>query len=132
MVSIPYSQTLCILCICSNKESAKLRCTELVDCLVKQGYNKRKTNKQIERAFTNFANAPTGHQSHTTCPVYFNVQFHPGLPDIKGILINSRKVRYRTLRLFILIFLVIFLLHLLFNNIQFNGVDYTSLLLCAI
>ena len=57
-----------------------------MDCLVKRGYNKRKTNKQIERAFTNFANPPTGRQSHTTRPVYFNVQFHPGLPDIKGIL----------------------------------------------
>ena len=45
---------------------------------------------------------------------------------------RKRVVRYRTLRLFILIFLVIFLLLLLFHNIQFNGVDYTSLLLCAI
>ena len=33
--SIPYSQALRILRICSSKESAKLRCTELVDCLVK-------------------------------------------------------------------------------------------------
>ena len=84
--SIPYGQALCILRICSSKESAKIRCTELVDCLVRRGCNKRKTNKQIERAFTNFSNSPTGRQSHTTRPVYFNVQFHPGLPDIKGIL----------------------------------------------
>ena len=84
--SIPYSQSLRILRICSNKESAKIRCTELVECLDKRGYNNRKTNKQIERAFINFSNPPTGHQSHTTRPVYFNVQFHPGLPDIKGIL----------------------------------------------
>ena len=70
--------------ICSNKESAKLRCTELVECLVKRGYNKRKTNKQIERAFSNFAYPPMGRQSHTTRPVYFNA--HSGLPDIKGIL----------------------------------------------
>ena len=48
-----------------------INCTELVDCLVIRGYNKRKTNKQIERAFTNFANPPTGRQSHTTRPVYF-------------------------------------------------------------
>ena len=84
--SIPHSQALRILCICSNTESAKLRCTELVDFLVIHGYNKRKTNKLIERAFTNFGNPPTGRQCHTTRPVYFNVQFHPGLPDIKGIL----------------------------------------------
>ena len=83
---MPCSHALRILRICSNKETAKLRCTELVDCLVKRGYNKRKTNKQKERAFTNFANPPTGRQNHTTRPVYFNVQFHPGLSDIKGIL----------------------------------------------
>ena len=66
--SIPYGQTLRILRICSNKESAKIRCTELVDCLVKRGYNKRKTNKHIERAFTNFANPLTRRQSHSTRP----------------------------------------------------------------
>ena len=84
--SIPYCQALRILRICSSKESAKLRCTELVDCLVKRGYNKSKTNKQIERAFTHFVNPPTGRQCHTTRPVYFNMQYHPSLPDIKGIL----------------------------------------------
>ena len=40
--SIPYCQALRILRICSSKESVKLRCTELVDCLVKRGYNKRR------------------------------------------------------------------------------------------
>ena len=54
-----------------------------MDCLVKRGYNKRETNKQIERAFTNFANPSTGRQCHTTRPVYFNVQFHPGLKEKK-------------------------------------------------
>ena len=83
---IPYSQALRILRICSNKESAKIRCMELVECLVKRGYYKRKTNRQIERAFTNHANPPSGRQCHTTRPVYFNVQCHPALPDIKGIL----------------------------------------------
>ena len=71
--SIPYCQALRILRICSNKESAKLRCTELVDCLDKRGYNKRNSNKQIERALTNFINPPMGRQGHTTRPVYFNV-----------------------------------------------------------
>ena len=52
--SILYSKALRILPICSSKESAKLHCTQIVDCLVKRGYNKIKTNKQIERAFTNF------------------------------------------------------------------------------
>ena len=80
-----YIQALRILRICSSKETATLRCTELVDCLVKRGYSKRRTNKQIERAFTNFANPTTGRQRHTIFPVYFNVQFQPGLPNIRGI-----------------------------------------------
>ena len=79
--NIPYSQALRILRICSNIETAKLRCTELMDCLVKRVYNKRKTTKQIERAFTHFNNPSTGLQCHTTRPVYLNTQFHPGLPD---------------------------------------------------
>ena len=83
--SISYVQALRILRICSCKETATLRCTELVDCLVKRGYNKGRTNKQIERAFTNFVNPTTGRQRHTTFPVYFNVQFQPGLPNIRGI-----------------------------------------------
>ena len=84
--SIHYGQALRILLICSSKESAKIRCTELVDCLVMRGYNKTMTNKQIERAFTNLSNPPTGRQFNTTRPVYINVQLHPGLPDMKGIL----------------------------------------------
>ena len=59
---------------------------ELVDCLVKRGYNKRKTNMQIERAFTNFVNPSMICKSHTTRHVCINLEFHPGLPDIKGIL----------------------------------------------
>ena len=55
--SIPYRQALRILCICSNIETTRLRCAELGDCLVKRGHNKRKTDIQIERAYTNFANA---------------------------------------------------------------------------
>ena len=94
--SIPYGQALRILRICSNKESAKLRCTELVDCFVKRGYNKRKTNKLIERALTHFANPPTGRQCHTTRHVYFNVQFHPGLPAIKGILQRYMPLLHRS------------------------------------
>ena len=93
---IPYSQALRILRICSNKESAKLRYTDIVNCLAKRGYNKRKTNNHIERAFTNFANAPTGRQCHTTRSVYFNVQFHPGLPDIKVILAKCIPILHQS------------------------------------
>ena len=71
---IPYTQALRMLRISSNIETAKLRCTKHVNCLLKRDYNKRKPNKQIERAFTYIANPSNGHQSHTTSPVHFNVQ----------------------------------------------------------
>ena len=45
--SIPYGHALRILRICPSKESAKIRCTELVDCFIMRGCNKRKTNIQI-------------------------------------------------------------------------------------
>ena len=44
---------------------------------------------------------------------------------------RNRYVRSRTLRLFVLIFLVMFLLFILPNNIMFYGVYCTSPLLCA-
>ena len=53
-----------------------------------------------------------------------------GLNQDDGYYCQNKRCRKK--RLFSFIFLVIFLLLLLFNNIQFNGVDYTSLLLCAI
>ena len=85
---MPYGQTLCVV-IYSDIETARLHCAELVDCLVKQGYNKRRTDKQVECAFTNFANHSLAHKSHTTQTLYFGVQFLPGLPDIKGILLKK-------------------------------------------
>ena len=42
--SIPYCQALRILRILSSIETAKLRVTVLVDCVVKRGCNKRRTN----------------------------------------------------------------------------------------
>ena len=80
--SIPHSQALCILIICSNIETVRLRRTEIEDSLVERDYYKRKTNKQKERAFTNFANPQTGRENHATQPVHISVQFHPGLPGI--------------------------------------------------
>ena len=96
---MPCSQALHILLIRSNIETAKLRCTELVDCLVKQGYNKRKTNKQIERAFTNFAKQSTGRHCHTTRSVFNNVKLHPGLPDMKGILQKNTHLQHKSVNM---------------------------------
>ena len=47
MRSIPHGQALRVIRICSDKETAKLPCTGLVDSLVERGYSKIKTNKQI-------------------------------------------------------------------------------------
>ena len=70
-----------------------------MDCLVKRGYSKRKTNKQIEHAFHNFAYPSTERQSHNTRPVYFNVQFYPGLPVIKGILLKYISLLHQSVKM---------------------------------
>ena len=70
---------------------------------IAMGHIKRRTNKQIEHAFANFANPPTGRQSHTTRPVYFNVHFHPGLPDIKGILQKYMPQLYQSVTMKIVV-----------------------------
>ena len=71
--------------VCLNIEAARLCCAEIVDCSVKRGYNKRRTNTQIYCSFSNFAKPSTVRESHTTHHLYINVQFHPGLPYVKGI-----------------------------------------------
>ena len=91
---IPYFQDLRMLRICSNIETAKLRCTKQVDCLVKRDYNKRRTNKQIERAFTYIANPSTGRQSHTTSPVHFNVQITRHERHITEVCANTKSTSY--------------------------------------
>ena len=53
--SMAYDQAPRILRICSIIEASRLHCSEFVDCLVKRGCYKRKTNMQIERALANFA-----------------------------------------------------------------------------
>ena len=65
--SIPYCQALHILCICSNIETARSHCTELLECLVNPGYDKRKTNILIGRAISYFASPSIVRKSHTTC-----------------------------------------------------------------
>ena len=84
--SIPYSQSLRILRICSNLDTARLRCKELTDYLVKRGHNRSKVSSQVERAISNFTNPVPTPSTENQSRLFFTVQFHPGLPDIKGIL----------------------------------------------
>ena len=77
--------TLRTLRICSNIDKARLRCLELVDHWDNRGHDKRKTSIQIKRAFTSYVSPSVVYQSHTTRPVYLNVQLHHGSTDLKGI-----------------------------------------------
>ena len=83
--SIPYSQSLRILRICSNLQTARIRCDELTEFLVKRGHGRNTVKYQVERAITNFTNPPPTPERDSTRKVFFTVQFHPGLPDIRGI-----------------------------------------------
>ena len=91
---IPYIQALRMFRICSNIEPAKLRCTKQVDCLVRRDYNKRKTNKLIERAFTYIAKPSTGRQSHSTSPVQFNVQLTRHERHITEVCANTESTSH--------------------------------------
>ena len=51
---------------------------------------------QIKSAFSNFANPSMTRKKHTTRIVYFRVQFHPGLPDIKGILPKNMPLLHQS------------------------------------
>ena len=86
--SIAYSQAFRILRICSDPQTAVRRCNDLATYLVQRGYNRRKVMKQINRARSNFSNPtdPPAHAEGDCRKVYFTVEYHPGLPDIGGIL----------------------------------------------
>lgn len=84
-----FSQSLRILRICSDPSTARLRCNELCDFLVRRGYNRKKVSCQIDRAFMSFyskSTIPPSVEGEKPRRIYFTVQYHPGLPDIKGTL----------------------------------------------
>jgi len=85
--SIAYSQALRILRICSNIDTARHRCQELTEFLVKRGHNRKLVKQQVERAIDKHTlPQPPSTVIRTNRPVFFNIQYHPGLPDVKGIL----------------------------------------------
>ena len=84
--SIAYSQSLRILRICSNLDTAKTRCGELTENLVKRGHNRKMVTRQVERAITNYTDPPPAAEREASRPLFFSVQYHPSLPDIKGTL----------------------------------------------
>ena len=83
--SIPYSQALRILRICSNLDTARKRCEELTEFLVRRGHGRKMVRQQVDRAISNYTNPPPPKEQDIMRPLFFTVQFHPALPDIKGI-----------------------------------------------
>ena len=83
--AIPYSQALRILRICSDLDTAKMRCEELTDNLSRRGYGRKTVRQQVERAIDNYTNPPPPRE-YTGRRMFFTTDYHPSLPTIKGIL----------------------------------------------
>ena len=88
--SIPYSQALRIISICSNSDIAKLRCQQLEEQLVRRGYNRKKVHHQILKAFQRTDSDSYSRTQVSETPLILT--FHPGLPDVKAILRHLHPV----------------------------------------
>ena len=83
--AIAFSQATRILGICSDPATAQSRCNELIEYLVRRGHGQRRTQLEVQRAIDAYRNQQQ-HIRDIDNGVYFIVQYHPGLPDIKGAL----------------------------------------------
>ena len=83
--AIAFSKATRILRICSDPATAMSRCIELIEYLVRRGHGRRRTQLEHQRAIDAITN-PQQHIRNIDRGVYFTVQYHPGLPDIKGTL----------------------------------------------
>ena len=54
-----------------------------IEYLVRRGHGRRCTQLEVQRAIDAYRN-PQQHIRNIDRAVYFTVQYHPGLPDIKG------------------------------------------------
>ena len=81
--AIAFSHATRILRICSDPATAQSRCNELIEYLVRRGHGRRRTQLEVQRAIDAHRN-PQMHIRNIDRRVYFIVQHHPGLPDIKG------------------------------------------------
>ena len=96
--AIAFSQAIRILRICSDPATARTRCDELIEYLVRRGHGRRRTRQQVQRACDAYYNP----QPRPVCDVkrtYFTVKFHPGLPDIKGTLNKYLPLLYTSDRM---------------------------------
>ena len=81
--SIAFSLATRILSIISDPATVQSRCNELIEYLVRRGHGRRRTQLEVQRAIAEYRN-PQQHIRNIDRGVYFIVQYHPGLPDIKG------------------------------------------------
>ena len=81
--AIAFSQATRILRICSDPATAQSRCNELIEYLVRRRHGRRRTQLEVQRAIDSHRN-PQRHIHNIDRGVYLTVQYHPGLPDIKG------------------------------------------------
>ena len=85
--SIPYAQAMRLRRICSTMEAFERRAKDLTDFLVARGYKRRYIKQQIHRArlvARKDALAPRSNERKDRIPMV--VTYHPGLPNIGGIL----------------------------------------------
>ena len=96
--AIAFSQATRILRICSDPATAQSRCNELIKCLVRRRHGRRRTQLEVQRAIDAYRN-PQQHICNIDRAVYLTVQYHPGLPDIKGTLKKFLPILYTSDRM---------------------------------
>ena len=93
-----FSHSTRILRICSDPATARSRCSELIEYLVRRGHGRRRTQLGVQRAI----DAHRSQQQHIRNidrGVYSIVQYHPGLPDTKGTLRKFLPIHYTSERM---------------------------------
>ena len=93
--SIPYSLALRLRCICSDNDTYKKHCKELMDYLVNRGYELNFLKTQIRRTSDISRNAalkPKPKQQTDTVP--FVITYNPALPNISRIIHKHSNVLY--------------------------------------
>ena len=91
--AIALSQATGILRICSDPVTAQSRRNELIEYLVRRGHGRRRTQLEVQLAIDAHRN-PQQHIRNIDYGVYFIVQYHPGLPDMKGTLMKFLPILY--------------------------------------
>ena len=107
--NLPYSQALRISRICSEEEKTTSRAQELVQFFTRRGYKESQVKEQIERALNGGPKprpqAPVRRQmprcktddQRPRIPLVLT--YHPGLPDIKGILERNQPILHLSERM---------------------------------